>query len=72
MVGKVFIRFHFSHYNMKGFREKSRIATAWLEQTTRKAVSAEAQGFIYASFLGALVGAFSGAVFAFGVGAILF
>jgi hypothetical protein len=56
---------------MKGFREGSRVATKWLEETTRKTVSQEAKGFLYAGFFGAVVGAFCGSVFSFGLGAFL-
>lgn len=47
------------------------MATKWLEETTRKTVSQEAKGFLYAGFFGAVVGAFCGSVFSFGLGAFL-
>lgn len=47
--------------NMRGFRPTRENIERW--------VSKEAQGFLGASFFGALVGGFAGAVLCFGLGA---
>lgn len=54
---------------MRGFREGSKYERQRLGEIARSIVSKEAQGFLYASFFGALVGSISGSILAFALGA---